>query len=87
MYFISGQYGGYGDADLLQVSLNPLVDFNGDGAVDCLDVCDLVDHWGTDSSLYDIGPTPFGDGIVDVQDLIVLAEHMAVEVDVANTTE
>jgi hypothetical protein len=87
MYFVSGQYGGYGDADLLQVSLNPLVDFNGDGAVDCLDVCDLVDHWGTDSSLYDIGPTPFGDGIVDVQDLIVLAEHMAVEVDVANTTE
>ena len=32
----------------------------------------------TASSLFlcDIGPTPFGDGIVDVQDLIVLAEHL-----------
>jgi hypothetical protein len=24
----------------------------------------------------DIGPMPWGDGIVDVQDLIVLAEHL-----------
>jgi len=36
----------------------------------------MVDHWGTDDSLCDIGPTPLGDGIVDVQDLIVLAEHL-----------
>lgn len=31
----------------------------------------------------DIGPTPLGDGIVDVQDLIVLAEHLLEEVPTA----
>jgi hypothetical protein len=36
----------------------------------------MIDHWGENYSLCDIGPTPFGDGIVDVQDLIVLAEHL-----------
>jgi hypothetical protein len=36
----------------------------------------VVDNWGTDNSLCDIGPMPWGDGIVDVQDLIVLAEHL-----------
>jgi hypothetical protein len=36
----------------------------------------MVDNWGTDNSLCDISPTPFGDGIVDVQDLIVFAEHL-----------
>ena len=36
----------------------------------------MVDFWGTDEPLYDIGPTPFGDGIVDVQDLIVLSEYL-----------
>jgi hypothetical protein len=35
----------------------------------------IVDHWGTDDSLCDIGPMPWGDGIVDVQDLIVLSEY------------
>ena len=56
---------------------NPLVvDFNGDGIVDCVDMCMMIDYWHTDEPLYDIGPRPFGDGIVDVQDLIVLAEHL-----------
>ncbi len=56
---------------------NPLVvDFNGDGIVDCADMCMMIDHWRTDEPLYDIGPRPFGDGIVDVQDLIVLAEYL-----------
>jgi hypothetical protein len=36
----------------------------------------MVDHWGESYSLCDIGPTPLGDGVVDVQDLIVLAEHL-----------
>ncbi len=76
MYWVSRRYGGYGDADLLQVLVMPIVDFNADSAVDCIDICDLVDHWGTDDSLYDIGPTPFGDGVVDGQDLLVLAEYI-----------
>jgi hypothetical protein len=36
----------------------------------------MVDHWGTDNSSCDIGPMPWGDGVVDVQDLIILAEHL-----------
>jgi len=37
----------------------------------------MLEHWHTHYSLCDIGPMPSGDGIVDAQDLIVLAEHMA----------
>jgi sugar lactone lactonase YvrE len=54
----------------------PVVDLNGDGIVDCADMCIMVEHWHTDEPSCDIGPTPFGDGIVDVRDLIVLAEHL-----------
>jgi len=39
-------------------------------------MCVIVDHWGEDFSLCDIGPMPWGDGIVDVQNLTVLAEHL-----------
>jgi hypothetical protein len=59
-----------------QSSITPIVDLNGDGIVDADDMCIIVDHWGTDNSLCDIGPLPLGDGFVDVQDLIVLAEHL-----------
>ena len=57
-----------------------MVDFNGDGIVDSADMCMMIDYWGTDESLYDIAPPPFGDGIVDVQDLILLAEHLFEEI-------
>jgi hypothetical protein len=63
------------------VSIEPVVDLNGDGIVDAADMSAIVDHWGTDNSLYDIGPMPWGDGIVDVEDLTVLAEHLFEEVD------
>jgi len=36
----------------------------------------MVDHWHTYEPYCDIAPTPFGDGIVDVQDLVVLAENL-----------
>jgi hypothetical protein len=36
----------------------------------------VIYHWGENYPLCDIGPTPLGDGIVDLQDLIVLAEHL-----------
>jgi N-acetylneuraminic acid mutarotase len=56
---------------------NPLiVDFNGDGIVDSADISMMLDYWGTDEPFFDIAPMPLGDGIVDVQDLIVLAEHL-----------
>ncbi|MHC4206701.1 MAG: Kelch repeat-containing protein [Planctomycetota bacterium] len=54
----------------------PSPDFNGDGIVDSADMCMMIDYWGTDEPSYDIAPPPFGDGIIDVQDLIVLAEHL-----------
>jgi len=56
--------------------ISPVVDFNDDGVVDCADMCVMVEHWHTDDPSCDIAPTPFGDGIVDVQDLIVLAEYL-----------
>ena len=80
LYFASYRPGGVGGQDLWQVLIVPVVDLNGDGIVDCADMCIMVDHWHTDNSLCDIGPMPFGDGIVDVQDLIVLAEHLTKEV-------
>ncbi|MHC4632738.1 MAG: M56 family metallopeptidase [Planctomycetota bacterium] len=68
--------GRIGESDLWQVKILPVVDFNGDGIVDCVDICMLVDYWGTDEPLYDIAPTPMGDGVVDVQDMMVLLEHL-----------
>ena len=53
-----------------------LYDFNVDGIVDSLDICIMVDYWGTDEWFCDIAPLPFGDGIVDVEDLITLSEHL-----------
>ena len=58
------------------MSIEPVVDLNGDGIVEADDICIMIDYWGTDEKLCDIGPMPWGDGIVDVQDLIVLAEHL-----------
>jgi len=52
------------------------VDFNGDGAVDVDDLIRLIESWGLNDPMVDIGPMPWGDGIVDAQDLLVLAEHM-----------
>jgi hypothetical protein len=39
-------------------------------------MCIMVDYWGENYPLCDIGPMPWGDGIVDVEDLKVLAEHL-----------
>ena len=78
LYFTSERPGSEGTpyGDIYQAPIVPIVDFNDDRIVDAEDMCILVDHWGTDNSLCDIGPMPWGDGIVDVQDLIVLAEHL-----------
>jgi len=53
-----------------------IVDLNNDLKVDSDDMHIMVDHWGENYPLCDIGPTPLGDGIVDIQDMIVLAEHL-----------
>ena len=76
LYFGSHRPGGFGGWDLWQVPIIPIVDFNGDGIVDSAEMYIMVDHWGEYYPLCDIGPTPLGDGVIDVQDLIVLSEHL-----------
>ena len=78
LYITSNRSEGGLDYDWWQVPILPTVDFNGDGKVDRLDVGFVLLYWGTDDSLCDIGPTPFGDGIVDSKDLMVLAEYGAI---------
>jgi len=80
LYFVSNRPGGSGNYDLWQAPIIPTVDLNGDGIVDAEDMCIVVDYWGTDEPSCDIGPMPWGDGTVDVQDLIVLSEHLFEEV-------
>jgi hypothetical protein len=68
--------GGVGKNDLWQVSIEPVCDLNNDNKVDSADMHMMVDHWGENYPLCDIGPTPLGDGVVDIQDFIVLSEHL-----------
>jgi N-acetylneuraminic acid mutarotase len=56
-------------------------DINGDGVVDSADISIMVDHWNMNESSCDIAPAPFGDDIVDVQDLVLLSEHLFKDLD------
>jgi hypothetical protein len=76
IYFSRGTDVFSNDWDIWQVEVTPVVDLNGDGVVDALDVCIMVERWHTYDSLCDIAPAPLGDGFVDVQDLVVLTEHL-----------
>ena len=79
IYFSSwaNRPGTHGGADLWKVTIDQMVDYNGDGMLDKADMGIMVSHWGEAHSLYDIGPMPFGDGTIDIQDLIVLARYMS----------
>jgi hypothetical protein len=44
LYFTSSRPDGFGNADLWQVSLVPIVDTNGNGKVDLDDLCTLAEH-------------------------------------------
>jgi hypothetical protein len=48
----------------MQVSLWPVVDFNGDGKVNGKGVLMMALHWGQGEPACDIGPTPFGEKAV-----------------------
>lgn len=74
--FSSNRPGGLGGFDLWQVSIEPICDFNNDLKVDSADMHIMVDHWGENYPLCDIGPIPLGDGVVDIHDFIVLTEHL-----------
>jgi N-acetylneuraminic acid mutarotase len=56
-------------------------DINGDGVVDGADFSIMVDHWNMDEPLCDIAPEPWGDDIVDIQDLVLLSEYLLTEFD------
>jgi len=77
LYFSSDRAGGSG-WDVWKAPIIPIVDLDNDGIVDSADMVIMVDNWGTDNSLCDIGPMPWGDGVVDVQDLIDLFEEVPV---------
>ncbi len=81
-YFISDRPGGCGgDSDFWQAPIITIVDFNGDGNVDGKDVAVMADHWGQSDPRCDIGPYAWGDGLVDVEDLKVLAGYIGTEVE------
>jgi hypothetical protein len=62
---------------LYNQALNPLqsIDLNKDGKVDFRDYCRLSQYWLQDEPSVDIAPPPFGDGIVNFQEVEVLAEN------------
>jgi hypothetical protein len=67
---LGGEWG-----DIWQAPIIPIVDFDGDGNIYTSDLVMLIDGWGTNDTLYDIGPMPWGDGIVDIEDLKVFIEY------------
>jgi len=81
LFFISYQPGGPGGFDFRQLPITPVVDFSGDGRVDGREVAIMAELWGQDELVADIAPAPFGDGTVDVQDLLVLADHIGEQAD------
>jgi hypothetical protein len=50
-------------------------DFDGDNDVDADDLRTFCTSWLTDDALTDIAPSPDGDGIVDMMDFAVFAQH------------
>jgi acyl-CoA thioesterase-1 len=65
-------------ARLMAEAIFPLStpDLNEDGIVDAADMCIIIHHWGENYPLCDVGPAPFGDDIIDVQDMVVLSEYL-----------
>jgi N-acetylneuraminic acid mutarotase len=57
----------------------PSPDFNGDGKVDLRDFSKLAQYWGQNESSVDIAPPPFGDRMIDFQDISVFAENWLVD--------
>ncbi len=75
LFFASDRFDNLSVFDMWQVPIVPIVDFNGDGKVDLVDLVTLIDDWGTDDTLCDIGPMPWGDGVVNIEDLKVFITH------------
>ena len=76
LYFASDRPGGYGKDDLYEASIIPILDLNGDDRINDKDILVMQERWGQADPLCDIGPLPWGDGVVDTHDLIVLMKEM-----------
>ncbi|MFC1605097.1 kelch repeat-containing protein [Planctomycetota bacterium] len=80
IYVIGGSTSGFPYSALAMVEeYDPypfVVDLNRDQKVDCADMCIMIAYLDTDEPFCDIAPPPFGDDIVDAQDIILLAENM-----------
>jgi len=76
--FPDGIHPNAGGAKLMAEAIFPLStpDLIEDGIVNAADMCIIIDHWGENYPLCDVGPAPFGDDIIDVQDLVVLSEYL-----------
>jgi Tol biopolymer transport system component len=73
--YLGPRPGGLGGADIWQAPIIPIVDFNGDKKVDLVDLVMLINDWGKNKSACDIGPMPWGDGKVDIEDLKVFMTY------------
>jgi serine/threonine protein kinase/Tol biopolymer transport system component/tetratricopeptide (TPR) repeat protein len=76
LYFASDRSGW----ESYQAPINPIVDFNGDGQVDGKELLAMIVQLGGNDPLCDIGPYAWGDGVVDANDLTVLAEYIGQDV-------
>jgi len=65
-----------GSADLWMAPIIPIVDFNGDGRTNGNDTAVLEACWGSGDLRCDVGPYAWGDGVVDIQDWMALAEYI-----------
>ena len=79
LFFDSDRPGSPGGHGIWCAPILPMVDFNGDGKVNGKDVVILMEHWGESDSVCDIGPYAWGDGIVDLNDVIALADYIGPE--------
>ena len=75
MLYFRSDHCGLGSDDLWQAPILPVVDFDEDGSVGVSDLLLLIEAWKTDDPKCDIGPMPWGDGVVDAADLEVLMDH------------
>jgi len=75
LYFHSNRPGGYGPYDIWKVPITPITDINADGIIDIADLIVLIESWGQADPCCDIGPMPWGDGKVDIEDLKVFMTY------------
>jgi hypothetical protein len=75
LFFNSNRPGGHGSLDLWQTPIIPIVDFNNDGNINTDDLLIMINNWGSSEMLCDVGPMPWGDGVVDIEDLKVFIKY------------